>query len=147
MALLRARMDEERADATLLRSEPMVVREEADLAMVRHLVRERGRTRFRPPRRDEAPDGSQRLGRNMLIHGGGGTMLLETFTKEGLRGVRLTFEDRGPGIADLEQAMGDGFTTKGGMGLGLGGSKRLVHEFEVASRVGEGTRVTVTQWT
>lgn len=133
---------------TLLRSEPMVVREEADLAMVRHLVRERAtELGFGLLDVTKLLTAASELGRNMLIHGGGGTMLLETFTKEGLRGVRLTFEDHGPGIADLEQAMGDGFTTKGGMGLGLGGSKRLVHEFEVASRVGEGTRVTVTQWT
>ena len=62
------------------------------------------------------------------------------------RGLRLTFEDKGPGIADLAQAVTDGFTTKGGLGLGISGSKRLVNEFEIVSSVGEGTRVTVTQW-
>jgi serine/threonine-protein kinase RsbT len=87
------------------------------------------------------------LGRNTLIHGGGGTMLLESVVKNDRRGLRLTFEDKGPGIADLDQAMTDGFTTKRGLGLGLGGSKRLVDEFEVVSRVGEGTRVTATRWT
>jgi len=87
------------------------------------------------------------LGRNTLIHGGGGTMRLETFVENDRRGLRLTFEDKGPGIPDIEQAMSDGFTTKGGLGLGLGGSKRLVDEFEVVSRVGEGTRVTATRWT
>ena len=86
------------------------------------------------------------LGRNTLIHGEGGKMLLETFVKNDRRGVRLTFEDQGPGIADLEQAITDGFTTKSGLGLGLGGSRRLVNEFELVSRVGEGTRVTVTRW-
>ena len=86
------------------------------------------------------------LGRNTLIHGGGGTMLLELVTQDDRRGLRLTFEDQGPGIADLVQAMTDGFTTKDGLGLGLSGSKRLVNEFEITSRVGEGTRVTVTQW-
>ena len=74
-------------------------------------------------------------------------MLLETFVESDRRGLRLIFEDKGPGIPDIEQAMSDGFTTKGGMGLGLGGSKRLVNEFEVVSRVGEGTRVTATRWT
>ena len=74
-------------------------------------------------------------------------MLLQSFVNNERRGLRLTFEDQGPGIADLEQAMTDGFTTRGGLGLGLGGSKRLVNEFEIVSRVGEGTRVTVTRWT
>ena len=74
-------------------------------------------------------------------------MRLETFAEKDRRGVRLTFEDQGPGIVDLEQAMTDGFTTNGGLGLGLPGSRRLVNEFEVVSRVGEGTRVTVTRWT
>ena len=73
-------------------------------------------------------------------------MLLQTLEENERRGVRLTFEDQGPGIADLDQAMAGGFSTKGGMGLGLSGSKRLVTEFEVATRVGEGTRVTVTHW-
>lgn len=74
-------------------------------------------------------------------------MLLEALAVDERRGVRLIFEDRGPGIADLAQAMTDGFTTRGGMGLGLSGAQRLVSEFEVFSRVGEGTRITVTRWT
>jgi serine/threonine-protein kinase RsbT len=61
-------------------------------------------------------------------------------------GLRLTFQDNGPGIANIEQAMRDGFTTSGGMGLGLGGSKRLMNQFEIESKVGEGTRVTVIRW-
>ena len=73
-------------------------------------------------------------------------MLLEALLGEERHGMRLTFEDKGSGIADLDQAMTDGFTTKGGMGLGLSGSKRLVDEFEIVTRVGEGTRVTVTRW-
>ena len=62
------------------------------------------------------------------------------------RGLRLTFEDQGPGIPDIDLALTDGYTTGKGMGLGLGGAKRLVNEFEIASRVGEGTRVTITRW-
>ena len=73
-------------------------------------------------------------------------MLLEILVENDRHGVRLTFEDKGPGIADIEQAMTDGFTTRNGLGLGLGGSKRLVNEFEIVSGVGKGTRVTVTRW-
>ena len=62
------------------------------------------------------------------------------------RGLRLTFEDQGPGIPDIDLALTDGYTTGKGMGLGLGGAKRLVNEFEINSRVGEGTRVTITRW-
>ena len=133
---------------TPLRSETLPVREESDILLVRKLVRERAtELRFSVLDQTKLMTAASELGRNTLIHGGGGTMLLETFVKNDQRGLRLTFEDKGPGIGDLEQAMTDGFTTKGGLGLGLGGSKRLVNEFEVVSRVGEGTRVTATQWT
>ena len=130
------------------RSETRPVRESSDISLVRQFVRacaaELGFGVFDQTRIATA---ASELGRNTLVHGGGGTMLLETFVESDRRGLRLTFEDKGPGIPDIEQAMSDGFTTKGGLGLGLGGSKRLVNEFEVVSRVGEGTRVTVTQWT
>ena len=86
------------------------------------------------------------LGRNTLVHGGGGTLRLEILNNGGRLGLRLTFEDRGPGIADIDQAMQDGYTTKGGLGLGLGGARRLANEFEIASRPGEGTRVSITRW-
>lgn len=86
------------------------------------------------------------LARNTLNYGGGGTMRLEALGEAARRGLRLTFEDFGPGIPDLELALTDGYTTGSGMGLGLSGSKRLVNEFEIVSRVGEGTRVTITRW-
>lgn len=86
------------------------------------------------------------LARNTLIHGGGGTVELQVVQENGRRGLRAVFEDRGPGIADLELAMRDGYTTGSGLGLGLGGARRLVNEFEVASRPGEGTRVVITRW-
>jgi serine/threonine-protein kinase RsbT len=86
------------------------------------------------------------LARNTLDYGGGGTVRLEAL-QEGLRkGLRLTFEDQGPGIPDIEKALTDGYTTGKGMGMGLSGSKRLVNEFEIASRVGEGTRIAITRW-
>jgi serine/threonine-protein kinase RsbT len=86
------------------------------------------------------------LARNTLIYGNGGTALLEAVGNGARRGVRLTFEDHGPGIADLELAMKDGYTTGGGLGLGLSGARRLSNEFEIHSRPGEGTRVTITRW-
>ena len=61
-------------------------------------------------------------------------------------GLRLSFEDKGPGIPDIDMALRDGFTSGSGLGLGLGGARRLVSEFEIASKVGEGTRVTITKW-
>lgn len=130
------------------RSETLPVREASDILLVRQLVREcAAKLGFSALDQTKLLTAASELGRNTLIHGGGGTMRLETFVKNDRRGLRLTFEDKGPGIADLEQAMTNGFTTKGGMGLGLGGSQRLVDEFEVVSRVGEGTRVTAARWT
>jgi serine/threonine-protein kinase RsbT len=86
------------------------------------------------------------LARNTVTYGNGGTVRLQAL-QEGMRkGVRLTFEDHGPGIANLELALTDGFTTGNGMGLGLSGSRRLVNDFDIWSKVGEGTRVTVTRW-
>jgi len=86
------------------------------------------------------------LARNTLVYGGGGSVNMELIQDGSRQGLRLTFTDQGPGIPDISKALSDGFTTGSGMGLGLGGSKRLVNEFEIDSAVGEGTRVTVTRW-
>lgn len=86
------------------------------------------------------------LGRNTLVHGKGGSMLLSEIVENGRSGLRLVFTDSGPGIADIAQAMKDGFTTANSMGLGLGGAQRLVNEFDIVSAPGAGTQVTVTQW-
>jgi serine/threonine-protein kinase RsbT len=86
------------------------------------------------------------LARNTIQHGGGGTALLETVNDGPRRGLRLTFEDQGAGIASIEQAMKDGFTTAGGLGLGLSGAKRLSNEFAITSTPGEGTRVVIIKW-
>jgi serine/threonine-protein kinase RsbT len=86
------------------------------------------------------------LARNTVEYGGGGTVRLEALQEGVRRGLRLTFEDQGPGIADIGLALTDGYTTGGGMGLGLSGSKRLVNEFDLWSEPGRGTRVTVTRW-
>jgi serine/threonine-protein kinase RsbT len=86
------------------------------------------------------------LGRNTLEHGGGGEMEIAEVTNGIRKGIRLTFSDKGPGISDLKQALTDGYTSKQGMGLGLGGSKRLVNEFEIKTAPGEGTTVTIIRW-
>ena len=87
------------------------------------------------------------LARNTVIHGGGGIAKLELVEALSKRGVRLTFEDQGPGIRDIEQALRDGYTTGTGMGLGLGGARRLASEFMIDSTPGVGTKVIITQWT
>ncbi len=87
------------------------------------------------------------LARNTLTHGGGGRLRIERLARpNGRLGLRLVFEDEGPGIADVGRAMQDGFTTAGGLGLGLGGARRLSNEFVIDSRPGQGTRVTVVRW-
>jgi len=86
------------------------------------------------------------LARNTLDYGGGGTTTLERIMNGSRVGVRLTFEDQGPGIADIDLALKDGYTTGGGLGLGLSGAKRLSSEFYIQSKPGEGTRVTIVRW-
>ena len=86
------------------------------------------------------------IARNALDYGGGGSVRLDLLQNDTKRGLRLVFEDEGPGIADVDLALRDGYTTGNGMGLGLGGSRRLVQEFDVDSRPGEGTRVTIVRW-
>jgi serine/threonine-protein kinase RsbT len=86
------------------------------------------------------------LARNTLDYGGGGTVQITLIDEGGRHGVRLTFEDRGPGIADIDRALSDGYTSGGGLGLGLGGAKRLSNEFTISSVPGEGTRVTIARW-
>jgi serine/threonine-protein kinase RsbT len=86
------------------------------------------------------------LARNTFVHGGGGVVLLEAFEDGARRGLRLTFTDKGPGIADVGRALADGYTTGSGLGLGLGGAKRLSNEFELSSAPGQGTRVRIARW-
>lgn len=86
------------------------------------------------------------LARNALEHGKGGVMILESLANGAKSGLRLVFEDEGPGIPDIDLALKDGFTSGNGLGLGLGGSKRLVNEFSIESELGKGTKVTVIRW-
>jgi len=130
----------------VISSETMSVVSEADIVSVRRSVRESAaKLGFSLVDQTKVVTAASELARNTLIHGHGGQMELATLN--GPRtGIRLTFEDKGPGIADIDLALRDGFTTGAGLGLGLGGAKRLVNEFEVKSRVGEGTKVTVIRW-
>ena len=86
------------------------------------------------------------LARNLLVYGGGGEVILEVLADGARSGLRIHFIDRGPGIPDISLALRDGYTTGSGMGLGLGGAKRLVNEFDINSAAGEGTHVTITRW-
>ena len=130
-----------------MRSETLPIREETDLLLVRQMVRQWAEELgFAILNRTKLVTAASELARNALTHGGGGSVRLEKLVDRERRGLRLTFEDQGPGILDIEQALTDGFTTSHGLGLGFGGARRLVNEFEVDSRPGEGTRVVVTQW-
>lgn len=130
----------------IVSTETVPVKAEPDVVTVRRRVREvSAHLGFGLVDQTKVVTAASELARNTIIHGGGGEMRMETLN--GPRtGIRLTFEDRGPGIPDIEIALRDGFTTGSGLGLGLGGSKRLVNDFEIASRVGEGTKVVITRW-
>lgn len=123
------------------------IRTEADVVAARQAVRtwavEAG---FSLIDQTKLVTAASELARNTLVHGGGGAMRMEVLSQGGRRGIRLVFEDQGAGIADVEQALRDGYTTGSGMGLGLGGSRRLVNEFDIATEAGKGTRVTVVKW-
>jgi serine/threonine-protein kinase RsbT len=119
---------------------------EPDVVSVRRRVREvSARLGFSLVDQTKVVTAASELARNTVIYGGGGSLQIETLN--GPRtGLRLVFEDKGPGIPDIDLALRDGFTTGSGLGLGLGGAKRLVNEFEISSRVGEGTKISITRW-
>ncbi|HEY0991699.1 MAG TPA: anti-sigma regulatory factor [Kofleriaceae bacterium] len=118
-----------------------------DVVFVRQRAREQShRAGFSLLETTKLVTAASELARNTLEHGGGGYVDIEVITDGIRRGVRMTFVDEGPGIPDLDQALTDGFTTGGGLGLGLGGSRRLVNEFDIQSTVGRGTRVQVIRW-
>lgn len=129
------------------KSESVPVRASNELVNVRHIVRrwaiELGFTLIEQTKIVTA---ASELARNMVDYGKGGTLLLEALDDGIRKGLRLTFEDRGPGIADIQQALRDGYTSGNGMGLGLGGAKRLANEFSIDSKPGEGTRVMIARW-
>jgi serine/threonine-protein kinase RsbT len=124
------------------------IRSGEDVVRVRHAVRqEAAAAGLSLVEQTKLVTAASELARNVLEHGGGsGEMVMERLREPGRRGVRLVFVDRGPGIADVERALSDGFTTGGGLGLGLGGARRLCNEFAIESQPGHGTRVTVARW-
>lgn len=118
-----------------------------DVVRVRQLVRVRAaELKFSLVDQTKLVTATSELARNTLEHGGGGEMRIEVVENGIRRGLKLSFVDEGPGIADLSLALRDGFTTRNGMGLGLSGSKRLVNEFDIQSELGGGTTVTITRW-
>lgn len=132
---------------TILSSGELPLKNEHDIVLGRQTVRRLAQEQaFSLVDQTKLVTAASELARNALIYGGGGTLKWEVL-KEGIRGgVRLTFQDAGPGIANVELALTDGWSSGSGMGLGLSGARRLVNEFEIQSTVGSGTRVTVTRW-
>ncbi|MEU8958003.1 anti-sigma regulatory factor [Streptomyces sp. NPDC048518] len=121
---------------------------EEDLLAVRHAVRAATvRAGFGLIDQTRIVTAASELARNAYIHGGGGHLTIEYLGCKGGSGLRLTISDAGPGIPDVEAALADGFTTGAGLGHGLGGARRLMHDFSVHSEVGKGTTVTATRWT
>ena len=132
---------------TLPTREHRDIRASEDVTLVRQLVRSHAvALGFSLVDQTKLVTAASELARNALEHGGGGRMELETVTDRVRRGLQLTFVDEGPGIADIAQAMKDGYTTGSGLGLGLGGAKRLSNDFAIESVVGRGTKITITRW-
>jgi serine/threonine-protein kinase RsbT len=125
----------------------MPVRTEEDIVASRQKVRTLAQQlKFSLVDQTKMITAASELSRNTVVHGGGGQMRWEILEQGLKRGLRLHFEDHGPGIPDVQLALTDGWTSSGGMGLGLPGSKRLVHEFELQSAPGRGTQVIITRW-
>jgi serine/threonine-protein kinase RsbT len=129
------------------RADVLQVRAENDVVAVRQTVRtwavQQG---FTLVDQTKIVTAASEIARNTVIYGRGGTVRIEALVDGVRKGLRLIFEDQGPGIADLELAQRDGYTTGTGLGMGLGGAKRLVNEFAIESKVGQGTKVTLTRW-
>ncbi len=132
---------------TVTRAERHDLRGEEEVVRIRQLVRRwSAELGFSLVDQTKMVTAASELARNTVVHGGGGTVDFEELHENGRRGLRLVFADRGPGIPDVELAMRDGYTTGEGLGLGLGGARRLVNDFHIESQVGAGTRVSVTRW-
>jgi serine/threonine-protein kinase RsbT len=131
----------------LLSSDSMPIRSSEDVVVVRQAVRKKAvALGLGLVDQTKIVTAASELARNTLDYGGGGVVQIEIVENNMRSGVRLTFEDQGPGIPDIDLALRDGYTSGNGMGLGLGGAKRLSHEFEIASTPGTGTRVSILRW-
>jgi len=129
------------------RSDELALKSGEDVVRLRQAVRERAvAVGFSLVDQTKIVTAASEIGRNTVQYGGGGTARLAIVANGTRRGLRLEFSDNGPGIADVAQALQDGFTTGGGLGLGLSGAKRLCDEFDIQSEVGKGTRVSLVRW-
>ncbi|HTI82033.1 MAG TPA: anti-sigma regulatory factor [Acetobacteraceae bacterium] len=128
-------------------AEEMPLRTSDDVVRVRQAVRARAvAAGFSLVDQTKIVTAASEIGRNTVDYGGGGTLRLELLRDGQRRGVRLTFIDQGPGIADLSMALKDGYSTGSGLGLGLSGAKRLCNEFDIKSAPGQGTTVMLARW-
>lgn len=128
-------------------ADTIVIRSREDVVVVRQLVRSWAvQQGFSLVDQTRIVTAASELARNTYLYGGGGTVRMEVLNDGPRRGLRLTFEDAGPGIPNIDLAMKDGYTTGAGLGLGLSGARRLSNEFHISSKIGEGTRVTITRW-
>ena len=131
----------------LLKAENVLIASSSDVVLARQKVRQwAAELKFTLVDQTKLVTAASELARNTLDHGKGGHMAVEVVEDIGRQGLRMIFEDHGPGIPDIAAALKDGFTTGNGMGLGLGGSKRLVNDFEIVSKLGEGTRISAVRW-
>ena len=132
---------------TVLTNDVVPIRVSGDVVAVRQMVRTRAiELGFSLVDQTKMVTAASELARNTLDYGGGGTARIESLNEGMRKGVRMTFEDQGPGIPDTELALRDGYTTGGGLGLGLSGARRLMSEFDLQSTVGKGTRVSAVRW-
>lgn len=132
---------------SVLKSEVSPLRSSEDVVRARQLVRRWAvEVGFSLVDQTKLVTAASELARNTVEYGGGGSVTLEILNDNNRRGLQLLFTDQGPGIPDIELALKDGYTTGGGLGLGLGGAKRLVNDFEISSRPGEGTHIRVVRW-
>jgi serine/threonine-protein kinase RsbT len=131
----------------MLDVETIPVVDSMDIVVVRHAVRRQAvKLKLSLVDQTKIVTAASELARNMFVYGGGGEVVLEVIEQDVRRGLRAHFVDKGPGIPNVDLALRDGFTTGNGMGLGLGGAKRLVNEFSIESTPGKGTHVTITRW-
>ena len=130
-----------------VREETFAIHSDKDVVRIRQLTRQWAvDLGFSLVDQTKIVTAASEVARNTLVHGGGGLARLAALQEGGRRGLRLVLEDKGPGIPDVQQALRDGFTTGSGLGLGLGGARRLSSEFDIASIPGQGTTVSITRW-
>jgi serine/threonine-protein kinase RsbT len=130
-----------------MKTEKVYIQSSRDILLVRNLVRQWSNdVGFNLVDQTKIVTAASELARNEVDYGGGGSVTLELLNEGSRRGLRVTFEDQGPGIPDVQMALKDGYTTGTGLGLGLGGAKRLVNDFRISSEPGKGTCVVITRW-